>query len=330
MRGRYQMEDQKKNNPDLTNTGGKHTDFFIQNKNSTVFSRPPDTLSHEAPLRKNKLEMQTKSELSESERHLQVCMDTENQQFKMLQQRNAELERSNGDLETFAYAICHDLQEPLRTVTNFSELLQTRYKGELDEAADKFIQQIVGNTDRMSSMIHDLLEYSRLQTQGKIFEPVDLKKVVQDALANLGIVCKETQATVTWDSLPIVTGDASLLNSLLQNLIGNSIKFRKETEPPIVHIGVDLSSEKKWHFFVRENGIGIDPKYFDKIFILFKRLHPRDKYPGTGIGLATCKKIVERHGGRIWVDSELGKGATIHFTLPKTEKNYITANEEIY
>ncbi len=311
------MIDQKKTNNGLPNTSEKQTDTFEQGPND--FSRPLDDMSHEGPPGNNKPEMQSEWGASEFERRVQLNKNYENQLIVILKQKTEQLERSNQDLETFAYTISHDLQEPLRTVSNLTELLKTRIRGRLDQDEDQFFEQIISNTNRLSKMIQDLLKYSRLQTEGNKFEPVDLKKVVLIAIANLGAVCKDTQTIVTWDPLPIVSGDENQLISLFQNLIGNSIKFRKDAEPPKIHIGVDLSSEKKWHLFVQDNGIGIDPKYFDKLFIIFKRFHARDKYPGTGIGLATCKKIVERHGGRIWVESEPSKGATFHFSLPRTD-----------
>ncbi len=311
------MTDQKKSNNSLSNTGEKQSDTFEQRL--ADFSRPPDNMSHEGPPGNTKPEMQSEWGVNESESRLQLNKNHEYQLIEMLKQKAEQLERSNQDLETFAYTISHDLQEPLRTVSSLTELLKTRIRGKLDQDEDKFFEQIISNTTRLSKMIQDLLRYSRLQTDGNKFEPVDLKKVVLITIANLGSVCKETRTTVTWDPLPIVSGDENQLISLFQNLIGNSIKFRKDDQPPNIHIGVDLSSEKKWHLFVQDNGIGIEPKYFNKIFILFKRLHSRDKYPGTGIGLATCKKIVERHGGRIWVESEPDKGATFHFSLPRTD-----------
>ncbi len=309
------MADQKKTNNSLRNGEEKQTDTFEQNPPD--FSRPHDNMAHEGPPGNSESQMQSGWESRKPERSSEVNKNPENLLIRMLQQKAEALERSNRDLETFAYTISHDLQEPLRTVSNLTELLETRIRTKLTDDENAFFQQIVNNTKRLNTMIQGLLEYSRLQTRGNKFEAVDIKDVVQNAIADLGSLCKETLATVTWDPLPTVTGDASQLKSLFQNLIGNGIKFRKDTQPPIIHIGIDSASKKEWHFFIRDNGIGINPKYFDKLFTIFQRLHTYDKYPGTGIGLATCKKIVERHGGKIWVESEPGKGSTFHFTLPR-------------
>ncbi len=232
-----------------------------------------------------------------------------------LQQRTQELERSNRELESFAYAASHDLQEPLRMVTSFVQLLAQRYKGKLDEDADKYIGILSEGTGRMSRMISDLLEYSRIQTKGVPFDRVDLNIVFHDTLANLEVTLKEASATITSDNLPVVEGDAIQLGQVFQNLIGNAIKYRKDTEPPVIHVGTMPQKDHEWHLFVRDNGIGIDPKFFDKLFVIFHRLHPRGKYPGTGVGLAVCKKIIERHKGRIWIESEPNKGTTFHFTI---------------
>lgn len=236
-----------------------------------------------------------------------------------LQQKTQDLERSNRDLESFAYAASHDLQEPLRMVTSFVQLLAQRYKGKLDEDADKYIGVVTEGTGRMSRMISDLLEYSRIQTKGAPFSRVDLNQVLHDCLSNLDVTLKEATATITFDNLPVVQADASQMGQLLQNLISNAIKYRKETEPPVIHVGTTPLTDHEWHLFVRDNGIGIDPKFFEKLFVIFHRLHPRGKFPGTGIGLAICKKIIERHAGRIWIESEPTKGTTFHFTLPKTD-----------
>lgn len=224
--------------------------------------------------------------------------------------------RSNEELEQFAYVASHDLQEPLRMVSSYTQLLAQRYKGKLDADADEFIQFAVDGTLRMRTLINDLLAYSRVNTKGKDFEPTDVEAAVEYALANLQTAIEESGATVTHDSLPTVTADASQLNQLFQNLIGNAIKFRSE-EPPRVHISAE-QREDKWLFAVGDNGIGIDPQYHERIFTIFQKLHRKEEYPGTGIGLSICKRIVERHGGRIWLESELGKGATFYFTIPTT------------
>jgi PAS domain S-box-containing protein len=225
----------------------------------------------------------------------------------------AELERSNKDLEQFAYAASHDLQEPLRTVSNFSQLLGRRYKGKLDAKADQFIGFIVDGTTRMQEMIDNLLVYSRVTTRAKPFEPTDFKTVFDQALANVKMAVEESGALVIHDPLPTVMADASQMVQLFQNLLSNAIKFRKE-KPRIIVSAVQKGNE--WHFSVKDNGIGIAPEFMEYIFKMFQREHASAEYPGTGIGLAICKRIVERHGGRIWVESEQGKGSTFYFTIP--------------
>ena len=232
-----------------------------------------------------------------------------------IQQVVAELARSNKELEQFAYVASHDLQEPLRMVASYVQLLARRYKGKLDQDADDFIGFAVDGAARMQRLIEDLLTFSRVGTRGKAFAPVDCGAVLKEALANLELVIAESGAVVDYDPLPTVSADGVQLMQLFQNLIDNAIKFRGEA-PPRVHLSA-VGEGKDWVFSVRDNGIGIDPRYFDRIFIVFQRLHAGHKYRGTGIGLAVCKKIVERHGGRIWVESRPGQGATFFFTLPK-------------
>lgn len=232
-----------------------------------------------------------------------------------LEKKTEELARSNRELEAFAYVASHDLQEPLRMVTNFVQLLAKRYKGKLDSDADDFINFAVDGAMRMWNLINDLLAYSRVGTRGHPFEPIHCETVLQEALGNLKVTMEESGAVVTHDSLPTVMADSSQLGQLFQNLIGNAIKFRGN-EQPRIHVSAN-SNGNGWTFSVRDNGIGIAPEYAERIFIIFQRLHGREQYPGTGIGLAICKKIVERHGGRIWVESTPEKGATFYFTLPE-------------
>lgn len=234
-----------------------------------------------------------------------------------LEERAVELERSNKELEHFAYIASHDLQEPLRKVRNYTELLAKRYEGQLDEKADKFIHYAVDGATRMQGLINDLLTYSRVGTQGKELIPTDSAKILALVLDNLQISIEKSGGKVTHDPLPTVLADTSQLGQLFQNLVSNAIKFHGE-ESPRVHISAKQKGDR-WLFSVRDNGIGIESKYNERIFILFQRLHGRGDYPGTGIGLAVCKKIVERHKGEMWIDSALGKGTTFYFTLPGKE-----------
>jgi PAS domain S-box-containing protein len=226
----------------------------------------------------------------------------------------ADLARSNAELEQFAYVASHDLQEPLRMVASFVQLLSARYRGQLGADADEFIGYALDGASRMQQLITDLLAYSRVGTRGKPFAPMDTEVVLAQALTHLRLAMDDCQAVVTHDPLPTIPGDALQLVQLFQNLIGNAIKFHG-AEPPRVHIAA-TPKERFWEFAVRDNGIGFGPQYAERIFVIFQRLHTRQEYPGTGIGLAVCKRIVERHGGRIWAESAPGAGATFAFTLP--------------
>ena len=228
-----------------------------------------------------------------------------------------ELERSNQELEQFAYVASHDLQEPLRKIINFTQLLAQRYDGQLDEKADSFIGYIVDGAERMRTLINDLLTYSRVSTREKAFAPIDLETALDVALDGLSVAVEQSGARVTREPLPTLMADDGQMVQLFQNLIGNAIKFRSEA-PPRVHVGAERRQDG-WRFRVQDNGIGIDPEYAERIFVIFQRLHGRGEYAGTGIGLAVCKKIVERHDGRIWVESKAGEGATFYFTLAAHE-----------
>lgn len=231
-----------------------------------------------------------------------------------LERSIAELARSNSDLQQFAYVASHDLQEPLRMVASYTQLLAKRYKGQLDEDADEFIAYAVNGANRMQALIQDLLAFSRVDRQGQQFERTSVETLLSYALENLKGAIEDSRAAVTHDPLPDVVADERQLLHVLQNLLSNAIKFRG-SEPPRIHLSAERRGEE-WLFSVRDNGIGIDPQYGERIFVIFQRLHTNAEYPGTGIGLSLCKKIVERHGGRIWMESEPGHGATFFFTLP--------------
>jgi chemotaxis family two-component system sensor kinase Cph1 len=232
-----------------------------------------------------------------------------------LEYRTSELERSNKELEQFAYIASHDLQEPLRMVASYTQLLEKRYKDQLDDDAREFIGFAVDGANHMQRLINALLAYSRIETRGKILEPMDSHSALGRALTNLSATIKENHAIITNDDLPTVMADKIQLVQLLQNLIGNAIKFQSE-EQPRIHISV-RDKGPEWLFSINDNGIGFDPEYKDRIFVIFQRLNPKNKYPGTGMGLAICKRIIERHNGQIWADSEPGKGSTFYFTIPK-------------
>ena len=227
-----------------------------------------------------------------------------------------ELARSNKDLEQFAYVSSHDLQEPLRMVTAFMQLLSDKYQDQLDATAKKYIHFAVDGAKRMQALINDLLAYSRVNSRMKELKCVDTRVVLNKALLNLHTSIAGNKIKITHVAMPAVKGDEVQLIQVFQNLIGNAIKFRGE-EKPYIHIDAIKNDDKFWTFSIRDNGIGINPEYSEKIFFIFQRLHTKEKYPGTGIGLGLTKKIIERHGGKIWLDSEPGKGSTFYFTLPQ-------------
>jgi PAS domain S-box-containing protein len=229
-----------------------------------------------------------------------------------------ELRSSNDDLQQFAYVASHDLQEPLRMVASYTQLLAKRYKGRLDSDADDFIAYAVDGSNRMRGLIQDLLAYSRAGTNGKPLRKVSTEKALNEALTNLRATIQESGAAVTHDALPAITTDETQLMQVFQNLIGNAIKYRS-AEVPHVHVSAVKNGGKGWIFSVRDNGLGIAPEYFERIFVLFQRLHGREEFKGTGIGLTICKKIVERLGGRIWVESQPHQGSTFSFALPERD-----------
>ncbi len=225
-----------------------------------------------------------------------------------------DLARSNRALDQFASIASHDLQSPLRTVAGFMDLLKTRYAGRLDEKADEYITRAMSGTKRMSGLIHDLYVYSRVGTQGKQFSEVHMGTPLNAAIDNLKEIIDDSNAEISRDELPDVKGDETQLVQLFQNLIANAIKFRKKDAPPRIRISAEQRGGE-WVIGVHDNGIGIEPRFYERIFVIFQRLHGSDKYPGTGLGLALCKKIVERHGGRIWVESRPGAGSSFYFTM---------------
>jgi len=241
-----------------------------------------------------------------------VGTSTDIHQNKVMQ---LELARANQDLEQFAYSASHDLQEPLRNVKIFSELLARRHAQRLDGEAADFLRNVTDSASRMEGLVRDLLAYTQTSTVGEVPETVESSRALKGALANLGSAILETNAFIENDPLPAVPAHAAQLQQLFQNLIGNAIKYHRPGSPPVVKISATRRNGD-WRFAVADNGIGIEPRYRDRIFGLFKRLHAQNEYPGTGIGLALCLRIVERHHGRIWVESEPGEGSTFYFTLP--------------
>jgi light-regulated signal transduction histidine kinase (bacteriophytochrome) len=259
-------------------------------------------------------EIPRQPELAQLITAMKEMYDSVHRSQAQLREMNADLARSNTELEQFAYIASHDLQEPLRMVTSYVQLLGKRYRGKLDPSADEYIAFAVDGTARMKQLINDLLAYSRVGRQEFHAQPVNANEVLDRVRLNLEPLIKERGATVTNDPLPTVLAEDIQLSQVLQNLIGNAIKFQGENLPR-VHLSARREGES-WVFSVADNGIGFDGSFSERIFQIFQRLHRGGEYPGTGIGLAICKKIVERFGGRIWVHSEVGKGSTFYFTIP--------------
>jgi signal transduction histidine kinase len=226
-----------------------------------------------------------------------------------------ELARSNVDLQQFAYVASHDLQEPLRMISSYLQLIERRYKDKLDDDANTFIHYAVDGANRMQALIGGLLEFSRVRTQGKAFATVDIGEVVNNVCRDLQPLIVESGATIRYDRMPIIIGDEAQITRLFQNLLQNGLKFRREGIPPVIEIRAETKAGEMV-FSVHDNGIGIEPQYFDRIFTIFQRLHTREEYPGTGIGLSICKRIVERHGGSIWLESTPGAGTSLYFSIP--------------
>ncbi|WP_235854539.1 sensor histidine kinase [Nonomuraea aridisoli] len=255
------------------------------------------------------------AELAELSSHIDSMRDRIVSAWRVASDQAEELRRSNSELEQFAYVASHDLQEPLRKVASFTQMLEQRYGSELDDRARQYIHYAVDGAKRMQLLINDLLDFSRVGRVTGGRAPTETGAALDRALDNLSAAIEDTSATVTRDELPQVDGNPTQLTQLFQNLIENAIKFRSE-EPPRIHIGARRAGDM-WEFSCADNGIGVEPKYADRIFLIFQRLHPREVYPGTGIGLALCRKIVEYHGGQLWLDGEAeSRGATFRWTLP--------------
>ena len=276
--------------------------------------------------RLEELVKQRTAELEVANAHLQTEITQRKSGEETLRQTAQELERSNRELEQFAYVASHDLQEPLRAVGGYVDLLRHRFPDKLDDKVLQYIAGAASGAVRMQTLITDLLAFSRVGTQGKAFAPADLNALLAQTLDNLQASIQAVHATVTSDPLPRLPVDATQIVQLFQNLIGNALKFRSE-RPSEVHVGVQQQAGR-WLFSVRDNGIGIEPQYFQRIFQIFQRLHTRKAFPGTGIGLAICKKIVERHGGEIWVESQLDQGSTFFFSIPQISGIEDTLHED--
>lgn len=256
-----------------------------------------------------------------------LCYAIERKRMEVaLRHSRDSLAHSNRQLEQFTQAISYDLQEPLLSVTGFIQRLAKHFQGQLDQDANELIVLAVEGTKRMSDLITDLLKYSRMGNEGEVWKLVDCERLLTSALTDLHLQIAERGAIITHDPLPTVTGDEEILSVLFQNLIDNAIKFSKPDQPPRIHLSAEHSlSNLMYRFRVRDNGIGIDPSHFDKIFTLFQRLNTREAYPGTGIGLTICKKVVEQHGGRIWVESTPNAGSTFYFTIPTYQDSQVSA-----
>lgn len=283
---------------------------------ATTFNDMLERIQHWHVELENEVEART-TDLQVANKDLQMQVEQRERAEKSLARYTEDLERSNRELEQFAYVASHDLQEPLRMVASFTQLLERRYADVLDSDGREFIAYAVDGANRMQALVSDLLAYSRVGTIGKSFSSTNCQAVLERAIRNLNLAIGESDAVVTHDPMPTVKADGTQLLQVFQNLLGNAIKFRSEA-PPRIHVGAERR-DGDWFFSICDNGIGIEPEHEERIFLLFQRLHSREHYGGTGMGLAICKKIVERHGGRIWMESELGEGTTFYFTLPADE-----------
>lgn len=298
----------------IVKESGDIEDYIGTTMDITARKRSEDAL-RQAHNELEKRVLERTSELKESNQRLELEVMERKRAEAVLAQRSQELARSNAELEQMAYVASHDLQEPLRMVASYMQLLEKRYKDRLDIDANEFIGFAVDGAKRMQSLIDGLLTYSRVGTRAASLQPVDCMALVEKVISSIRIAIEESGARITCAPLPTVMGDATQLTQLFQNLIVNAIKFRGDQAPQI-HIGAEAEDDF-WRFSVQDNGIGIAPEYFERIFVMFQRLHSRSTYPGTGIGLAICKKIVERHGGHIWVESSPQQGSIFKFTLPQ-------------
>jgi len=304
----------------IRHKNGKLTDVLY---NATVYKDPQGNILGVFAAARDVTEL--KRTQDELERHRKYLEQLVEERTSQLERANAELLRSNENLEQFAYVASHDLQEPLRIMASYSQLLERRYREKLDQDGVEFIDFIVDAAGRMRKLITDLLVYSRAGMKGVPLGRVDCGQVLDNVLLNLGKAIESTGAKITHDRLPVVHAYESSMVQVFQNLIANALKFRGDATPKI-HVGAK-KKDSEWVFSVRDNGIGIEPQYHEKIFMIFQRLNPRGEYQGTGIGLSICRKIVEDHGGRIWIESELGRGTTFYFTIPQDVEKRIRTGE---
>jgi light-regulated signal transduction histidine kinase (bacteriophytochrome) len=260
-----------------------------------------------------------KSKVEAANAELRREIDERLEAERELRDKTEALARSNADLEQFAYVASHDLQEPLRMVSSYVQLFEKRFAGQVDEQADKYIRYAVEGAKRMQSLIAGLLEYSRVGRLEEPFGTVDTNLALDQALSNLRSAIEESHAKVTRGPLPTLTGNADRIAQVFQNLLGNALKFRRPDQPATIHVSA-VPQRTEWVFAIEDNGIGIDSQYLERIFVIFQRLHTRAEYPGTGIGLSICKKVIERHGGRIWVESRIGEGSKFHFSFPRVDR----------